>query len=146
MSYKVSTGLRNQMLVTSSLKTALASGLINVYSGAAPASADDAVSGVLLWTISLNNTGSGIDLDATATNGVVGKPTGSVWSGTVVTSGTAGYYRHVGSSDSGASSTTQPRIQGAVGVIGAEMNLSNPILTSGSLKVLDNYTIELPTA
>ncbi len=48
MSLKLSTGLRNFLLAEGSLRKAFEDGIINVYSGAAPASPDDAATGVLL--------------------------------------------------------------------------------------------------
>ena len=145
MTYKVSTGLRNHMLATGSLRAALAGGFINIYSGAEPASADDAPTGTLLCTISLNSTATGLDLDAAAAGGVIAKPAGAVWSGVNMATGTAGYYRHVGAADTGASSTTQPRFQGRIGGAGAEMFISNTGLVSGATQSLDNYSIQLPT-
>ena len=47
-------GLRNYMLDTGSMKTALALGFINIYSGTVPATADAALTGTLLTTISVN--------------------------------------------------------------------------------------------
>lgn len=145
MTYKVSTGLRNSMLVTGSLRAALATGFINIYSGSEPASADAATTGTLLCTISLNNTGTGFSLDSAATDGIVAKVVSDVLSGTNVATGTAGYYRHVGASDTGGSSTTEPRVQGRVSTSGAEMNLSSVALVSGALQTVDEYSINLPT-
>ena len=48
MAIKTSTGLRNAMLATGSAKAALDGGRINIYAGAAPATADDAVGGATL--------------------------------------------------------------------------------------------------
>jgi len=48
MALKLSTGLRNFLLAEGSLRKAFEDGIINLYSGAAPASADDAPTGVLL--------------------------------------------------------------------------------------------------
>lgn len=144
MAYKTSTGLRTAMLGTSSLSAALAGGFIHIYSGPEPASADVAVSGDLLCTISLNGDGTGFTL-GTATGGSIAKAPGDVLSGTIITSGTAGYYRHVGPADDGTLSTSQPRIQGRVSTTGAEMNLSNIALLSGETQTVDYYTISLPT-
>lgn len=145
MTLKVSTGLRNKLLDTGSLATLMAGGLIKIYSGSPPASADDAASGSLLCTISLNSTGTGINMASTASGGVLAKSTSETWSGVVALSGAATYYRHVAASDTGASSTTQARLQGEIATAGAELNLSSTTLTSGATQTVDYYSVALPT-
>jgi len=145
MTLKVSTGLRNKLLDTGSLATLMAGGLIKIYSGTPPASADDAASGSLLCTISLNSTGTGVNMASTATGGVLAKSTSETWSGVVALSGAATYYRHVAASDTGASSTTQARLQGEIATAGAELNLSSTTLTSGATQTVDYYSVALPT-
>jgi hypothetical protein len=51
MALKYSTGLRNFLLGEGSLRKAFEDGVLNIYSGAAPAAADDAPTGVLLAKI-----------------------------------------------------------------------------------------------
>lgn len=51
MAEKLSTGLRNWLLGYGSMREAFEDCVMKIYSGAAPASADDAVTGVLLCTI-----------------------------------------------------------------------------------------------
>jgi hypothetical protein len=145
MTLKVSTGLRNKLLDTGSLATLMAGGLIKIYSGSPPASADDAASGSLLCTISLNSTGTGVNMASTASSGVLAKSTSETWSGVVALSGAATYYRHVAASDTGASSTTQARLQGEIATAGAELNLSSTTLTSGATQTVDYYSVALPT-
>lgn len=146
MAYKVSTGLRNGMLAGSSLKEQLDAGFIKIYAGAVPATADDALgSATLLCTISLNSTGTGINFDTAAAAGVLAKAPAEVWSGVNTGTGTATFFRHVAAADDGTLSTTAPRIQGAVGTSGAEMNLSSVNLTSGATQTIDYYNAALPT-
>lgn len=145
MALKESTGLRNGMLVTGSLRSQLLNGFLKIYSGTAPASADDAVTGTLLCTISVSSTGTGITLDTTASAGTVSKAPAETWSGVNAATGTAGYFRHVGSADTGASSTTQPRLQGDVATAGAELNFTSVALTSGATQTVDYYNVALPT-
>lgn len=144
MTLKLSTGLRDGLMVTGSVKALLANGFLKIYSGSAPASADDAATGTLLCTISVNSTGTGINFAATSTNGIVSKAS-EVWSGVNAASGTASYFRHVGSADTGASSTTQPRIQGGVALVGSELNLSSVSLASGATQTIDAYNFTIPT-
>ena len=53
MALRLSKGLRNFLLEGGSLKRALANGAIEIYSGSQPTTADDAVAGSLLATITL---------------------------------------------------------------------------------------------
>ena len=134
------------MLGTGSLKAALNLGSIKIYSGTPPVDADAAigVGNTLLCTISVNSTGTGITLDTPA-SGVITKNSSEVWSGVNAASGAASFFRHVGSSDNGTQSASQPRIQGTVGLSGSNLNISNTALTAGATQTIDYYTIALPT-
>jgi len=146
MTIKISTGLRDDMLDTGSLKTIFNLGSIKIYSGSAPASANDAVSGTLLCTITNNGGGTGITFAASASSGAISKNGSETWKGTNAASGTAGYFRLVGASDDGTSSTTQPRIQGTIGTAGEDMNLSSVSLTSGAEQTIDYFSVALPAS
>ena len=52
MAIKTSTALAAYLMVTGSAKDCFDDGFIKVYSGVEPATADAAVTGTLLWTIS----------------------------------------------------------------------------------------------
>lgn len=148
MTIKASTGLRNRMLDTGSLKSRLALGFIKIYTGAEPATADAAVTGTLLSTISVSGTGTGLSLDAAASGGALSK-SAEVWSGPIVATGVAGYYRYAAAGDTGVSSTTEERIQGSVGLAGADLNLSSVSLTTNaaaSAQTINFYVFALPTA
>lgn len=70
-----------------------------------------------------------------------------VWSGAVLVSGVAGYFRIVTSNDDGTQSTQSTehiRLQGVVSTSGAEINLSNTSLVSGSTLTLDTFSVSLP--
>lgn len=143
---KQSTGLRNYVLDTGSLKAALAAGFIKIYGGTVPATADDALgSATLLNTVSVNSTGTGINFDTSASGGVIAKAPGEVWSGVNSASGTATFFRHVTAADTGASSSTERRIQGTIATAGADLNLSSTALTSGATQTVDYYSGALPT-
>ena len=150
MALKTSTGIRNYMLDTGPARTALNLGFINIYDGLAPFSADDAIGtlGVnnLLCTVSNNDTVTGLTFEASAVDGSIDKTTAEVWSGNIDIGGTASFYRHVGSSDTGALSTTEKRLQGVVGLSGVEMNLADIVLVLDELQVIDFYSIDLPTS
>jgi hypothetical protein len=145
MTLKASTGLRNKILDTGSLKSTMALGFINIYAGTVPADADASIgSATLLCTISNNSTGTGLTLD-TAAAGVLPKTSSETWSGVNAASGTASFYRHVAVGDDGTASTTQARLQGSVATSGAELNLTSTALSSGATQNVDFYSINLPT-
>lgn len=139
---KLSTGLRNHLLASGSLKAALDGGEIRIYSGSAPATADDAATGTLLVT--LKDSGSGINFASSASGGILSKDAGETWSGTNAATGTAGYYRHVASGDDDSSSGTALRIQGTCGLAGADMNMTSVALTASATTDLDFYTVAAP--
>lgn len=145
MTVQVSTGLRTKLLDTNSLRSLLNLGKILVYSGAPPATADAAPTGTLLLTVTNNSTGTGLTFAASASAGAITKNLGETWSGSCVSTNTAGYYRFVQASDSGALSTTDCRIQGSVGTAGADLNLTTTSLINGTTYNVDNYSVGLPT-
>ena len=146
MTFKTSTGLRNNMLVGSSFAGIMATAKLRIYSGTVPATADAALSGnTLLCEISDDDTGDPLQFEATAVNGSLSKLSSQVWSGECVASGTASFYRLVNDSDDGTTSTTADRVQGSIGVAGADMNISNPTLVALALQPVDYFSVALPT-
>ena len=143
---KLSTGARNQLLATNSARLIFAAGFLRLYTGAEPASPDDAVTGTLLATISISSGGTGVNFDTAAVAGVLSKAPAEVWSGVNAATGAAAYYRHVAAGDTGASSTTQARMQGSVGVLGADLNLSSVSLVSAATTTIDYYSAAMPVS
>lgn len=141
---KFSTGLRNKMLDTGSFKSIMALGEIKVYSGTAPATADAAATGTLLCTYTVSSGGTKLSMAASAADGVLTKDS-ATWSGVPVATGTAGYYRHVAAGDTGASSTTEARVQGTVGQAGADFLLGSTSFVTGVTREISYYAIGLPT-
>ncbi len=147
MALSLSTGLRDGILDTSPLNTLLADGDIRIWSGSAPATADDTAAGTLLVTIG-TSTGTGYDLRFlnTASSGVLSKSI-ETWDGVAVATGTAGYFRYCAStSDANGTSTTEVRIQGAVATSGAELNMSSTSITSAATTTIDTFDITMPAA
>lgn len=148
MAIKTSTGLRNHLAVTGSIKAALDLGFIKFYEGTEPATADAAVDGTLLWTVSVDGDGTGLSFDAAAVAGAAVKPSAATWCG-ATTAGTPNYWRFVAVGDTGALSTTQERIQGTCGnVAGVDIFLTNPVLiTDAALtaKELNDFAVSVLT-
>lgn len=150
MALKLSTGIRNGMLGDDCFTNLMASSVIRIYgsndaNSSEPASADAAVPGnaVLLCTIT-GPMGAALEYEAPA-GGIVSKLISQAWQGTNVASDTATWYRHEDVADTGVASTSAPRLQGTVGVVGAELNLSNVNLTNGAPQTIDYYSVALPT-
>ena len=148
MSLKTSTGLRNRMLDTAPARTVLEGGFIHIYGGVEPVSADAAIDSAgnpLLCTIYSDGLAAGLNLAATATDGMIQKAAGESWTGSVIVSGVATFFRHVGAGDSGALSTTEPRMQGKVAMSGGELNISATGLIAGAPQAINFYSLALPT-
>ncbi len=146
MAIKTSTGLRNIMLASNSFRGAMALGVIKIYAGPVPQSADDSVIGnPVLCTVTSNGTATGLTFETTPSAGVITKNAAEVWKGTNVLSGTARFYRLTTAADDGEISTTLPRVQGLIGTAGADLNLSNVELSAAATQTIDFYSMALPT-
>lgn len=150
MALNFSTGLRNAMLDSTGLRTALAAGVINIYSGPQPSSADDPIQGTFLAQVTVDslpwNPGSpdnGLNLDVPV-NGVIAKVAAENWSFKGASDGVAGWFRFVGNApDDGSASTTLPRIDGSVGTYGADLNLSNTNIVTGAPATIDVFQLTM---
>lgn len=149
MPVSASTGLRNAVLTSGSLKSIMeaSNGMeLLLYGGTPPADANAAIgSATLLCRITDNDTGAGLEFESAAIGGVLTKDESQVWSGEVLASGTAAFYRLVADGDDGEASTTQPRLQGSVGIAGADLNLSSVSLVESALQPINFFNVVLPT-
>ena len=132
MTVKLSTGLRQGIAITDSLKSLLDNGFVRIYSGAVPPSADAALgSAVLMNEISAGGTGTPVTWEATAPGGVMSKAVSENWTGNIIAGGTPTFFRYVLSGDAGDASTSAVRIQGTAGALGSDMFISElPMVTS----------------
>lgn len=146
MAIKISGALRDHLLVDGSLYAALNGMVIRIYGGSVPASPEDDCSGnTLLVTISTNSTGTGLAFETTASNGMLTKQAAAVWSGNCVATGTATFYRLQAIADTTAASTTAHRVQGAVGVAGADLNVTNDYFVNADPKRIDYFVVGMLT-
>lgn len=152
---KVSTGLRNHLLVTGSAKAALDGKVIRLYGSPAsvaaaealvPATADAGIgTATLLATISVGGVvGAGVTFDTTATSGVLAKAPAEEWKGTLVASGYFSFCRIGATDDTDAESTAAVRAQLTVGVLGKEVIVSSANKTTGDEQRLDQFYIGIP--
>lgn len=150
MSLRFSTGLRNAALDSQGIRAALANGVIRIYSGAQPASANNAVQGTLLMEITVDggafNHGSpanGLNFDA-AVSALLAKAAAETWRGTGLADGLAGWFRFSGNAlDDGSASTTLPRIDGTVAKTGGDLAVSNPNIVTGAPNTVDTFQISM---
>lgn len=149
MTTRLSTGLRNNLAGTTGFAATFANGVIEIYSGTQPASADAAVTGTLLGTVTLGSGAftpgsptNGLTFDVAA-NGAVSKS--GVWSFAGVAAGTAGWFRlKANGADAGAVSNTLPRLDGSIATSGADLNLSNISIAVGAPTTVDSFTFTFP--
>lgn len=149
MAFQYSTGFKNELLDTGSLKSIFDDGFIAVYAGTVPANADAALGGATLLNIYSDNAqtpgvGTGLDLEATAVGGVISKASAQVWKGTASATNTATFFRFYQLGDTGALSTTEPRIQGTVGGGGADLFVTSTTYTSAVEYTLDAFSLSIP--
>ena len=152
MTTKLSTGLRNDMLVTDGLRQLLAAGFVKIYAGTEPATADAAIDGGsgLVGKVTVGNDGTtGLTFASTASNGVIQKDASDVWSTTALLSTTMTFFRFCVGADtgSGVSGAGNYRIQGTIGPdMSFDVYRPNPTVTSGDTITLNSFQIQLPLA
>lgn len=145
MGMKISTALAKSMLDTGSFRDSLAGMKLNIYQGTEPATADASIgSAVLLVTISDSGGADPLEFEAAAVGNTIEKSSSQVWNGVVATSGTAQFCRLVLPSDTGATSTTEVRVQGDVGLAGKFCNISSTSLTASATQDVDYLAISIP--
>jgi hypothetical protein len=144
MALKLSTGLRDGMLDTSPFKTLLDASRLKIYSGSAPATADEA-EGTLLVSIGSDNADTHCHFEAAAVSGVLSKNS-DIWSGVAGATGTASYFRLVVNTDTGVLSTTEIRMQGSVGTSGSDINMSSVSIVNGATQTVDTFDLTFPAS
>lgn len=133
-----------------SMRDIFKDGVLRIFSGTAPATADAAITGTTLCQLTLSSGAftpgefaNGLEFSA-ATAGVIGILDGETWSGTNLATGTATHFRFVGNAaDTNGSSTTLPRIQGTVGTSGTDMTTANTTLTVSETTTCSSFNLTL---
>lgn len=147
MGRKISSGLRDYILATGSIKDGLEGGVIRIYSGDEPATGDAAIGGsnTLLCLVSESGGGTGLTFEATPSGGVLAKSVSEVWTGTNLASGTPSFFRFSSLTDAEGSSTSEKRLQGTIGTAGNIMNISTSPLVSGAACPITYFNLSLAT-
>lgn len=149
MATKTSTGLRNYILASGSVKDALDGMVFRFYSGTVPGTADAALgSAVQLSEIMADGT-DGVTFDeASVNNGSISKLASETWitgPGGNDDSGTATFWRLVVPADDGSASTTALRLQGGIAMTGSEINLTDTDLVASAPQSLNFFNVVLPS-
>ena len=145
--FKISTGLRNHLLTGDDLAAGLNGGVIRMYSGTEPATADASIgTATLMVTISNNGAGTGINFEATPASGILSKATAEVWLGTLVATGNYSFYRFSSLTDDGSESLVEKRVQGTIGVLNEDLLVSSVSKTLGDEQRIDSYAIGMPAS
>ncbi len=153
---RLSTKLRSNLAGTTGFSSTFANGIIDIYSGTQPTTADLAPTGTKLgrFTLASGEFTAGVATNgltfAAAADGAVSKS--GTWSFSVgLAAGTAGYFRlktNAGA-DVDTDQTTlkaEARLDGSIAASGGDMNLSNLSITTGTPVTLDTFTWTNPAS
>jgi hypothetical protein len=126
-------------------------GILYLYSGTQPTTADAAVAGVLLARITVSSGvwvagafGNGLEFENDPTGGIIGKNS-ETWSGLGLAAGTAGWFRLcANAADTGLTSLLLPRIDGSVGSLGADLVMAATGIVVDRPYTIDTFQITYP--
>jgi hypothetical protein len=156
MAVRLSTGLRTKMLGNSAtdggngFRSIFKDGIIEIRTGAQPATADAAATGTLLGTVTVasgaftpGSATNGLEFDAPA-SGIISKAAAEVWSFNGIATGTAGWFRLKGNAlDNDATSTSLPRLDGSIATSGGDMSLSVTAIVTSAPHTVDVFSFQL---
>ena len=129
------------------LKGLMKDGVIRIYTGAQPATADAAVTGNLLGSVTKDGAAF---VEGTATNGLqLLAPSGrtvsknaDVWKFTGAAAGTMGWFRFQANAvDNDSLSTTLVRIDGSIGITSGDMRVTSVTSAIGSSSTVYTFVI-----
>ena len=131
-----------------SIRDIFKDGVLRIFAGTAPSTADAATTGTLLCQLTLSSGAfvagafdNGLEFSA-ATAGVIGILSGETWSGLNLATGVATHFRLVGNAaDNNGSSTSLQRIQGTVGTSGTDITTANTTLTVDETTTCSTFTL-----
>lgn len=144
MAMKSSMGLRNLLMGTSSFRAIFhGTSEMRVYPGPVPVNAD-AAAGTPLLVFRKDGTDP-LGFSATVSGGVLVKDPAETWSAIVEVTGTAAYFRLVLIGDDNGASTTAPRVQGTVGLSGADLMMPQTAVIEGVPQPYGSASFSLPS-
>jgi len=126
-----------------SIRDIFKNSVLEIYTGSQPNSADDPPQGTLLVKITNNGSDTEGLTFGEASEGKISKNSSEVWSGTAVATGTAGWFRLKTKADDDQQSDYFERIDGAIGTSGAELNMVNTYIETGSVQTISSFEISI---
>lgn len=142
MAFKYSTGFRNAVLDTSSVRAVFSEGTIKYYAGTVPDTADAALGGATeLVEFTVDAGATGLTLAATASQGTLTKTVAEAWQGVAGATGTVTFFRFEKAGDLGDLSGTAQRIQGTVGGPGADLFVPDTAIVAASTYNIDYFAL-----
>ncbi len=153
MTVRFSTALRNNLAGLKGFGESFKNGVIHVYSGPQPLSADAPVSGTLLGVVTtgglpfaFGTADNGLNF-APPSGGTIQKDADDVWSFTGLAAGTAGWFRFMANESDNLGQDADfnnPRMDGSCGVSGADLNISNIQVVVGAPNTVDVFALTIP--
>lgn len=151
MTVRLSTGLRTALAGDTGFGATFDKGVIYIYSGPQPLTADAAVTGTLLGIVTTGglpftwgSPTNGLSFEAAA-NGAITKDASDTWQFTGLATGTAGWFRLMGNAeDSLGSSTTLPRMDGSCGVGSGDLRLSTLSIAEDAPNTVTVFKFTIP--
>lgn len=135
-----------------SLSDILRNGVMYIYSGTQPATADLTESGTLLAIITLasgaftpGSPTNGINWDVIA-SGVLAKDVDETWSGLGLSAGTMGWFRFYANDRTQGASSTAVRLDGAINTSGAELNVGTRTVVVDVPITIDSFPATIPAS
>ena len=147
MAIRLSTGARNKLVGTDGqgFGELFNNGVLDIYTGAQPSSADAVETGTKLARISSTSGTAAEDGLKFGTTGsgvlTIGTP---AWTGLVLVDGVAGWFRFYGSGGVAGASNTAIRFDGAVGVSGSDLDLTHTSLKAGAVITINAANVTQP--
>lgn len=147
MAIRLSTGARNALVGTDGqgFGELFNNGVLDIFTGAQPVSADYVETGTKLVRISSTSGTAAEDglKFGTAGAGAMGIGT-PVWSGINIAAGVAGWFRFYGSGGTAGSSNTAIRFDGAVGISGSDLDLTHTSLALDAVTTIKTVNVVQP--
>jgi len=155
---RLSTGLRNKMLGGAGggdFQGLMAGGIMKLFTGVQPASADSVETGILLAEITLSGGNFTAGADGASTNGlrfddpvagVLSKAAAEAWQGVGLADGSVGWFRFYASEEETGASATADRFDGSVGASGAQLIMTNTTIASLAPVVVSTFKVTLPSS
>lgn len=140
-----------QGVTNGGLRDIFRNGVLRVYSGSQPATADAAATGTLLLEFTESG---GVFVHGAAANGlnwddavlgVINKAAAETWKATGIADGTAGWFRFCANpADTGLLSTSLARVDGSVGTSGADMLVVSTAIVTSDIYYMNSSTFTDP--